>query len=651
MPRVLLLTGKGGVGKTTTAAATALRCAALGHRTLVLSTDPAHSLADAFGVPLGPKPSTVAPKLAGQQLDAQARLEASWKELRTFLSALFQWVGVQAIEAEELSMLPGLDEVFALGDLREHLDSGLYDVIVVDCAPTAETLRFLTLPEVLSWWMDRLFPLTRQVTKLVGPALSFSTSLPIPDANVFDALQRFYDRIDGVRHVLADPVQTSVRLVVNPERMVIAEARRTYTYLSLFGYRVDAVVANRMLPPDVTDPWFDEWKVTQQAHLAEIETAFAPLPVLRAALAPRELVGADALEAFGQELYGDRDPSVAMHDGSPMQVSQRDGAWVLVVELPFAEKDRGRVEPQGRRAVCHHRRPPPRDPVTRLSPPASGGRCGRRLRSARGRVRGAGMNGGEMSSEPSEAIGHLQAAALEMISAARAFLEVAEKVVQNPETVRSAVVTVASLAKAVMQSVDNGGPPSGETTTGTNGDDPQSAGGAHRAVMKFTELRTPDGRPLHLHPRFAVIEANEETRGQVLTALRNAMRPGGSAAGYVEVHGVLLDFDRETLRLLDLDPAPALVLEPADIPIEAFGPAARRRPTADDVAAKHLDLVDAHRQEVQGALEVVDALQVALRAATDERDRAAGASRGRERSARRRDRVARGHVPGCRVAR
>jgi arsenite/tail-anchored protein-transporting ATPase len=310
-------------------------------------------------VPLGPQPSTIAPKLAGQQLDAQARLEASWKELRTFLSALFQWVGVQAIEAEELSMLPGLDEVFALGDLREHLDSGLYDVIVVDCAPTAETLRLLTLPEVLSWWMDRLFPLTRQVTKLVGPALSFSTSLPVPDANVFDALQRFYDRIDGVRHVLADPVQTSVRLVVNPERMVIAEARRTYTYLSLFGYRVDAVVANRLLPADVTDPWFDAWKVTQQAHLAEIETAFAPLPVLRAALAPRELIGADALEAFGQELYGELDPSVAMHDGSPMQVSQRDGAWVLVVELPFAEKDQVALSRKGDEllvTIAGHRR-------------------------------------------------------------------------------------------------------------------------------------------------------------------------------------------------------------------------------------------------------------------------------------------------------
>ncbi len=339
MVRVLLLTGKGGVGKTTTAAATALRCAAEGHRTLVLSTDPAHSLSDAFDVKLGPQPTPIAEQLSGQQLDAQARLEASWSELRTYLSTLFQWVGVQAIEAEELSVLPGLDEVFALGDLRDHLDSGLWDVIVVDCAPTAETLRLLSLPEILSWWMDRLFPLTRQVSKIVGPALARSTSLPVPDVTVFDALQRFYDRIDGVRTVLADPEQTTVRLVVNPERMVIAEARRMYTYLSLFGYRVDAVVANRMLPDEVTDPWFDSWKATHASHLADIEAAFVPLPVLKVSLAPSELVGPEALDRFGHELYGEADPSGALHGGSPMQVSQREGAWVLAIELPFAERD------------------------------------------------------------------------------------------------------------------------------------------------------------------------------------------------------------------------------------------------------------------------------------------------------------------------
>ena len=257
-------------------------------------------------------------------------------------------------------MLPGLDEVFALGDLREHLDSGLYDVIVVDCAPTAETLRLLTLPEVLSWWMDRLFPLTRQVTKLVGPALSFSTSLPIPDANVFDALQRFYDRIDGVRQVLADPVQTSVRLVVNPERMVIAEARRTYTYLSLFGYRVDAVVANRHAAGRCHRPLVR--RVEGHAAGPPFRDRDSVRPLARPSCRPRarrELIGADALEAFGQELYGELDPSVAMHDGSPMQVSQRDGAWVLVVELPFAEKDQVALSRKGDEllvTIAGHRR-------------------------------------------------------------------------------------------------------------------------------------------------------------------------------------------------------------------------------------------------------------------------------------------------------
>jgi arsenite/tail-anchored protein-transporting ATPase len=339
VPRILLLTGKGGVGKTTTAAATALLTADCGHRTLVLSTDPAHSLADAFDTELGPTPTVITGSLSGQQLDAQARLESSWSALRSYLSALFRWAGIEAIEAEELSVLPGLDEVFALSDLHEHVQSGKWDVIVVDCAPTAETLRLLSLPEILSWWMERLFPIGRQLTKLLGPAVGRVSSLPVPDGDVFDALKRFYERIDSVRGVLADPAQTSVRLVVNPERMVIAEARRTYTYLSLFGYRVDAVVVNRLLPDDVADPWFDSWKTTHAAHLAEIQEAFAPLPVLKAKLADRELAGVAALRGLGRELFGDEDPSVAMHEGSVLEVTQREGAWVLALELPFAERD------------------------------------------------------------------------------------------------------------------------------------------------------------------------------------------------------------------------------------------------------------------------------------------------------------------------
>ena len=189
--------------------------------------------------------------------------------------------------------------------------------------------------------MERLFPLTRQVTKVVAPVVGLDLPADAGRERVRRAPALLRPPRRGAE-LLTDPEHTSVRLVVNPERMVIAEARRTYTYLSLFGYRVDAVVANRLLPAEVTDPWFDAWKVTQQAHLAEIETAFAPLPVLRAELAPRELIGVDALEAFGQELYGELDPSVAMHDGSPMQVSQRDGAWVLVSSCPSPRRIRSR---------------------------------------------------------------------------------------------------------------------------------------------------------------------------------------------------------------------------------------------------------------------------------------------------------------------
>ena len=339
LPRILLFTGKGGVGKTTTAAATALLCADAGHRTLVLSTDPAHSLGDAFAAPLGSDPSPLADGLWGQQLDAQERMEESWGEIRAYLMEFFDWAGVDAIEAEELSVLPGLDEVFSLTDIKTFAGSGDWDVLVVDCAPTAETIRFLSLPDVLARYMERLFPLSRRVNRVVAPVLSRVTTLPVASDNVFAASSRFYDRLDGVREILTDADTTSVRLVVNPERMVIAEARRTYTYLSLFGYRVDAVIANRLLPAEVRDPWFDQWRVLQAAHLDTIEEGFAPLPVLRAELAADELIGADALRRFGAALYDGHAPAGHLHTGQPLDVRREGAAYVLTIDLPFADRD------------------------------------------------------------------------------------------------------------------------------------------------------------------------------------------------------------------------------------------------------------------------------------------------------------------------
>ena len=337
--RILLFTGKGGVGKTTTAAATAVRCADAGLRTLVMSTDPAHSLADAFDVELGTHATEISDLLWGEQLDAQERMEESWGEIQAYLMQVFDWAGVDAIEAEELAVLPGLDEVFSLSDIKAHAASGRWDVLVVDCAPTAETIRFLSLPDILSWYMDRLFPVGRRVNKAVGPVLRRVTSLPVASDDVFGAARRFYDRLDGVRELLSDPEVCSVRLVVNPEKMVIAEARRTYTYLTLFGYRVDAVIANRLLPDTITDPWFDRWRKLHATHLATIEESFAPLPILKAELADDELGGVDSLRAFAAGLYGDLDAAAVLHAGEAMKVTRRAGSYHLTIELPFTEHD------------------------------------------------------------------------------------------------------------------------------------------------------------------------------------------------------------------------------------------------------------------------------------------------------------------------
>ncbi|HWC31511.1 MAG TPA: ArsA family ATPase [Actinomycetota bacterium] len=337
--RILLFTGKGGVGKTTVAAATAVRAARSGLRTLVTSTDPAHSLADSFGVPLGDDVSEVIPKLWAEQIDAQARLEANWRDIQEYVISFLQWMGVESIEAEELSVIPGLDEIFSLTDVRRHVDSGRYDLFVVDCAPTAETLRLLSLPEVMNWYIERIFPIQRGVVKTIRPVLTRVTSMPIADDRIFSAIERLHRNLEAVHKILTDVDRSSVRLVVNPEKMVIAEARRTYTYLSLFGYRVDAVIANRIIPDDVTDPYFGKWKDIQAEHLATIRESFQPAPILQARLFEQELVGVDLLERMGEEVYGDEEPTKVLHRDQPIRVRKRGAWYVLSMRLPLADKD------------------------------------------------------------------------------------------------------------------------------------------------------------------------------------------------------------------------------------------------------------------------------------------------------------------------
>ena len=336
--RVLLVTGKGGVGKTTVSAATAVLAADRGYRTLVMSTDPAHSLGDAFQLEFGDQPTPITGQLSAQQINSQQRIEESWGEVRDALTEFFDWSGLKGIEAEELTVFPGMDEIFSLVTVRDHVRTGEYDLIVVDCAPTAETLRLLSLPEVLSWYMEKMFPIGRTVAKVVRPVITKVTSMPMADDKVFEAVARFYDRLDGIREILSDPEITSARLVMNPEKMVIAEARRTYTYLGLFGYMVDSAIVNRVLPDTITDSYFTRWREIQKTHLAAVEEGFADVEIQHLRLFDEEMVGIDRLRQVGQELFGDRDPTERFSDGRPFRVEDVGDEVVIVMAVPLAER-------------------------------------------------------------------------------------------------------------------------------------------------------------------------------------------------------------------------------------------------------------------------------------------------------------------------
>lgn len=340
--RILLYTGKGGVGKTTVAAATAVRAAELGYRTVVMSTDLAHSLADSLDVRLGPEPSPVAPNLWGQETDIYYNLKQYWGTIQAWLTELISWRRIDDLVADELSVLPGMEELANLLWINRLRESGQYDLIVVDCAPTGETLRLLSVPEVARWWVEKLMPIQRAAAQVVRPILRATTGLPMPEDEVYDAVRDLFDQLHRLHTMLADPELTSVRMVLNPEKMVIKETQRTFTYLNLFGYPTDLVICNRVLPDAVRDQFFDRWKEQQAGYLRMVEEGFAPLPMLAVPLFPTEIVGLERLSELGRSLYGDEDPSRIFYCGRTQTVEKVDGSYVLSLPLPFAE--RGEVD-------------------------------------------------------------------------------------------------------------------------------------------------------------------------------------------------------------------------------------------------------------------------------------------------------------------
>jgi arsenite-transporting ATPase len=338
-PRTILYTGKGGVGKTSVAAATARRCAAAGLRTVVLSTDPAHSLSDVLEQRLGPEPVACGERLWGQEVSAQDEMERNWAGVQDWLGDLLIARGVDRISAEELTVPPGMDELFSLLAIKRHHESGEYDAVIVDCAPTGETLRLLSFPDVARWWLDKVFPQQGRILDAARPFARAVLDVSLPGAEVFDDVQRLVRNLIAMNEILRDNEHVSVRLVMTPDRMVVDEARRTFTYLNLYGYLTDAVVVNRVFGAEVGD-YFGAWRERQQEQLVAVGEAFAPVPVLQAPYFEEEVVGPAMLDRLGEALFPEAGATAhALHHRS---VSERlelraDGA-TLRLELPFAEK-------------------------------------------------------------------------------------------------------------------------------------------------------------------------------------------------------------------------------------------------------------------------------------------------------------------------
>ena len=337
-PRTILYTGKGGVGKTSVAAATARRCAAAGLRTVVMSTDPAHSLADSLETTLGGEPTEIAPLLYGQEVQAQAEMERHWEAVSDWLGELLTDRGVDQISAQELSVPPGMDELFSLLQIKRHHESDEFDVVIVDCAPTGETLRLLSFPDVCSWWLEKVFPFRNKLVAAARPLARTVLDVQLPSEAVFQDVERLANNLVAMNSILRDRSRTSVRLVLNPDRMVVKEAMRTFTYLNLYGYLTDAVVVNRVLSEEAARGYFADWRRVQQENMELVASGFAPVPVLSAPHMPTEVIGPASLDRLGDELFDGVAAEAILHDELSRELTVENGRATLRLPLPFAER-------------------------------------------------------------------------------------------------------------------------------------------------------------------------------------------------------------------------------------------------------------------------------------------------------------------------
>ncbi len=336
--RVILFTGKGGVGKTSVAAATAVRCAQAGYRTVVMSTDPAHSLGDSFDVELGTSMTPISENLWAHEISALHEMQRHWARLHEYAVEVFATQGLDEVIAEEVANPPGMDEIASLMWIKQYTQRGEHDVLIVDCAPTGETLQLLTFPDAARWWLDKVYPWERRAMKLARPVLQPLMDIPLPSDEIFSSLKDLLLDLDGMRKVLTDPAITTVRIVLNLEKMVVKEAKRAFSYLSLFGYMTDAVIVNRLLPGELHDELFKKWQLIHKRYQAEVEQSFAGIPIFNVPLFDSEVVGERMLRRMAKAIYGDKDPSERFVTASPQRI-QKDGAdYVLSLDVPFLDR-------------------------------------------------------------------------------------------------------------------------------------------------------------------------------------------------------------------------------------------------------------------------------------------------------------------------
>jgi arsenite-transporting ATPase len=340
-----MFAGKGGVGKTSIASATGLKAAGMGYKTLIMSLDIAHSLSDIFSLNKGLMdknkgiPVKIENRLWIQELDIQEEIQRNWGDVHKYIASLFHNAGLDEILAEELAILPGMEEISSLLYINRYAHEGDFDVIILDCAPTGESLRFISIPTILEWYISKIFKIERRLVSYIRPVAKRFYDVPLPEDDYFKALENLFVRLEGVDNILTDPTITTVRLVTNPEKIVLKETQRSFLYFSLYKMCIDAVVMNRILPGNIEETYFNDWKKSQRRYLELAEEYFNPVPIFPVVLFQNELLGKERLKKFGEDIYGEHDPTEHFYTERPYEFNRKDGKFFIKIKLPFLTKE------------------------------------------------------------------------------------------------------------------------------------------------------------------------------------------------------------------------------------------------------------------------------------------------------------------------